>query len=118
MKFINDIKTIGNQNRQIILDCITISMPYGRSTAELVQETSLDRDTIYSHCKEMMDNGIIVKQGKFGKYKVTDGFYKNPMYVAQSLLKEVFQEPSFRTQYLALNEEFTSDKLGAKNSTA
>ncbi len=111
MEFFNNIKTTGEQNRQRILDCITISMPYGRTTAELIQETNLDRDTIYSHCKEMMDKGIIVKHGKFGKYKVTDGFYKNPMYVAQGLLKEIFQEPSYRTRYLGLNEEFTSDKL-------
>lgn len=111
MKFINGIKTTGEQNKQRILDCITISMPYGRSTAELIQETDLDRDTIYSHCKEMKDSGIIVKQGKFGKYKVTDRFYKNPMYVAQSLMKEIFQDPSFRAPYMSLNKEFISEKL-------
>lgn len=110
-KFINGIKTTGEQNKQRIIDCIIISMPNGRSTSELTQETNLDRDTIYSHCKEMIDEGIIVKQGKFKKYKITAEFYKNPLHVAQSLMTEVFQDPSFRTPYLTLNEEFISDKL-------
>lgn len=114
MKSIDNIKKIGEQNWQRILNCIEAGMPYGKTTSELVKETGLDRDTIYSHCKQLIKKGLIIKQGKFGKYRLTTKFYNNPIYMAQCLMREILQEPSFRTGYVSLHNKFTNEKLSEK----
>jgi hypothetical protein len=70
--YVTKNKTIGEQNREKILRCLTDAHPQGRSTSELTEYTGLDRDTIHEHCTDSSKQGIVIKKGgKRGKYYLT-----------------------------------------------
>lgn len=43
----------------------------GKSSAELRSEMKLSRDRIHAICKEYMDEGMMYKTGRYGKYRLT-----------------------------------------------
>jgi DNA-binding transcriptional ArsR family regulator len=69
---------VGEVNKGKILQSIAYSHPEGKTTSELVIDTKLDRDTIYTHGKGLKKNGLVTKNGKFGKYQLTEKAFGDP----------------------------------------
>jgi hypothetical protein len=61
-------RSLGEEHKDIIFHIIALSEPDGKSTNELTKDTGFHRDTIYTLCKQMLKNGLLIKSGKFGKY--------------------------------------------------
>jgi hypothetical protein len=64
------LKSAGEQNKDKIIKEVASSEPDGKSTGELHEITKLHRDTIYTLCKDLIDDKYLVKSGKFGKYRL------------------------------------------------
>jgi DNA-binding transcriptional ArsR family regulator len=69
---------VGEVNKGKILQSLANSHPEGKTTSELVIDTKLARDTIYTHGKELKKNGLVTKNGKFGKYRLTEEAFGDP----------------------------------------
>jgi IclR helix-turn-helix domain len=77
-EYIARLRLIGEQNKETILECIAKSEPEGRSTSELSEETELHRDTIYNLSKQLENEGWVKKEGKYGKYHLTEKALDDP----------------------------------------
>lgn len=76
--YLEKLKSIGEQNKEKILDHIARNEPEGRSTGQLIQDTKLSRETIYTLCKQLEEKGLISKSNKFAKYRLTDNALYDP----------------------------------------
>lgn len=65
-------------NKQKILGTIAKSEPEGRSTSELVRETGLHRDTVYTISKQLEEEDWIKKTDKYGRYHLTETAVMDP----------------------------------------
>ena len=77
-EYLARLRSIGEQNKEKILECIAKSEPEGRSTSELREETGLHRDTVYNLSKQLEDQEWIKKSGKYGKYRLTEKAFNDP----------------------------------------
>jgi hypothetical protein len=77
-EYLAKLKSIGEQNKEKILEHIAKSEPEGRSTSELKEETGLHRDTIYNLSKQLESDEWIRKSGKYGKYRLTEKALNDP----------------------------------------
>jgi hypothetical protein len=79
LPYIEENRTIGEQNKEKILVCLINAHPEGKSTFELTQDTELDRDTIHEHCRFLSKQGLIIKKGgRRGKYYLTNKISDDP----------------------------------------
>lgn len=80
------------QNRKKILMTIRKNGPIGIST--LVRETGFDKKTVIKYCGELKKEGVIQKNGRFGKYYLTTNAYQYPAVKAgifqMEAMKEIF----------------------------
>ena len=77
-EYLAKLRSIGEQNKEKILERIAKSEPEGRSTSELREETGLHRDTVYNLSKQLEDEELIKKSGKYGKYRLTEKAFNDP----------------------------------------
>jgi hypothetical protein len=77
-KLITKQRSLGEQNKEKIMQCLALNHPLGRTTHELSVETGLDRDTIYTHGENLKKRGLVTKEGKFGKYQLTERALNDP----------------------------------------
>jgi len=59
------------------------------TTAELVKQTGLHRDTVYVNCKELIEEGYIAKRGKKGTYYLTLKSFNQPNLRGQNFARVV-----------------------------
>lgn len=76
------------RNRLEILRYIASSEPEGASTHKLTTKLDLHRDTIHTICKTLMNEDLVTKAGKFGKYHVTTRAYQDPELTARIFFNE------------------------------
>jgi hypothetical protein len=63
------------------------------TTADLVEKTSLHRDTVYSNCKELIGEGYVSKSGKKGTYHLTLKAFSKPNLYGQNFAREAIIKP-------------------------
>jgi predicted transcriptional regulator len=83
---------VGDRNKIWILDLIAKNNN-DITTSDLVEETKLHRDTIYSNCKELMEEGYITKSGKKGTYHLTLKAFSKPNLRGQNFAREAIVKP-------------------------
>jgi hypothetical protein len=84
-------------NKQKILGAIAKSEPEGRSTSELVRETGLHRDTVYTISKQLEEVDWIKKTDKYGRYHLTETAVMDPHTASWIFSAEVMS--NFRKWY-------------------
>jgi hypothetical protein len=104
--FIDAKKEMKSRNREKILQCLGSNPGKGKPANVLVVETGLSRDTIHVHGKELMEEGLISKQGHFGNYHLTLKALRNHRYIAQQLTDEILHDPLLSNHYVSLNNSF------------
>jgi DNA-binding transcriptional ArsR family regulator len=77
-KLIMNQRSLGEQNKEKIMQSLAFNHPIGRTTHELKIDTGLDRDTIYTHGENLKKMGLVIKEGKFGKYRLTEKALNDP----------------------------------------
>jgi hypothetical protein len=68
----------GMRTKEKVFSIITNSGHVGKSSGELRHETGLSRDRIHTICKEYMDEGMLYKTGRYGKYLLTQKALGDP----------------------------------------
>ena len=86
-----DRKSLGEQNKEKILRSLAYSHPNGRTTHELKIDTGLDRDTIYTHGENLKKSGLVTKDGKFGKYRLTEKALNDPRIGSWIFMRDAMQ---------------------------
>lgn len=102
------------QHKKMIIDSISRGEPLGKPTHQIVTETGLHRDTIHTLGKELMNHGLIQKQGKTGNYKLTSKVYDHPVFLAQRLAEEIIQKNSIHWPYISANNRFSCEEYKKK----
>jgi hypothetical protein len=64
-------KDVSSKNLFKILRSLAYNHPDGRTTQELVKDTGLKRHAIHKYCKGLIKSNLVIKEGKFGKYLLT-----------------------------------------------
>ena len=77
-------------NTKKIIDKIIQNGP--RSTTELIKDTGLNKDTIIEHTKRMKNEGLINKNGKKGKWYLSNNAYQYPKLRASFFRKKAFNK--------------------------
>jgi hypothetical protein len=79
LPYVKENRTIGEQDKEKILLCLTYTFPEGKSTSELHHDLGLHRDTIHTHCRDLSKQSLIYKKGgKRGKYYITKKISEDP----------------------------------------
>jgi hypothetical protein len=78
VNFLMKQKSLGELNKEKIMQTLAFNHPNGRTTHELKIDTGLDRDTIYTHGEDLKKSGLVIKKGKFGKYHLTEKALSDP----------------------------------------
>jgi predicted transcriptional regulator len=78
---------VGERNKIWILDLIAENNN-NITTSDLGEITKLHRDTIYSNCKELIEDGYISKKGKKGVYYLTLKAFSKPNLRGLNLARE------------------------------
>ena len=95
------------RNMRKILSSIANDMADKKSTSDIVKETGLHRDTVYSLGKELMHRfGLVEKKGHFGNYRLTPKAFQNHIILAQRLIEGILRNVSFRNHYISLDNIF------------
>ena len=82
LKLIRDNINTKIRNRDTMLRDIMLSEPDGLSTAELKSKLGCHRDTIHGIGIELINEGLITKHGKFGRYHLTRASLEDPEIIA------------------------------------
>jgi len=75
----------GYFNKREILQKLADVYPDGKTTSELVNELGRHRDTIRELCNDLIADDLVIKEGKYGKYKLTFKAFGFPSYFSYSL---------------------------------
>lgn len=76
--FFDNQRSMGENNRLKMLQSLANIHPTGRTTQELVADTGLNRETIYTHGEILKRLGYVKKNGKFGRYELTTKAFEYP----------------------------------------
>jgi hypothetical protein len=106
--YLAKLRSIGEQNKEKILECIARSQPEGRSTGQLKEDTKLSRETIYTLCTQLERAGLISKKGKFAKYRLTNRALDDPVLSSWIFSREVMQSLSKWTVPASRPNKFSS----------
>lgn len=68
----------GLTTKEKLLSIIAASEPVGKSSAELREEMNLSRDRIHTICKEYIDEAMLYKTARSGKYRLTQKALGDP----------------------------------------
>jgi hypothetical protein len=83
-------RSLKHQHKERIYGIVALSEPHGRSTSELVNDTGFHRDTVFTLCNELVQEGLLLKSGgKFGKYHLNPRSFENPELNASLLQRHV-----------------------------
>jgi len=62
VNFLMKQKSLGELNKEKIMQTLAFNHPNGRTTHELKIDTGLDRDTIYTHGEDLKKSGLVIKK--------------------------------------------------------
>ena len=79
-------------NKDAMLESIMLSEPVGLSTDELKNKLGCHRDTIHSIGFELQNEGLTTKDGKFGKYHLTQRSLLDPEVSASFLGAKIMRD--------------------------
>ena len=89
-QYLLDQRSLKHQHKERIYGIVALSEPHGRSTNELVNDTGFHRDTVFTLCNELIQEGLLLKNGgKFGKYHLNPKSFENPALNASLLQRHV-----------------------------
>ena len=106
---INKRKEERNENQNKFLQCITFE---GKTTAQILNETGLHRDTVHIIGRELMKQGRVIKVGKFGKYRLTEVAFMDPGVRAWRFHVKAIKE--ILTRKVFVHNKFIKNKINAK----
>jgi hypothetical protein len=86
-----DRKSEGELNRERFVQSLAYTHPNGSTTHELKIETGLHRDTIYTIGEALKKSGLITKDGKFGKYRLTEKALNDPRVGSWIFMREAMR---------------------------
>jgi hypothetical protein len=77
-KLIKEQRSLRKQNKLRIVQCLAAELSSGMSTTELSTAVPCHRDTTHDICEELKLDGMVTKNGKFGKYFITSKAIGSP----------------------------------------